>query len=681
MAHHAQKHLHNCHRLIHSRLLMFVLLSIYSLQALALDRVEALLSKGPEIPGKIAVGTTNSAELEPSLNRPRLYLNSGKIELIRLKQGKYPYSKFWNAVREKMNKAIKERPPATTTGIGEGDLWMLGDGLPNLALGYLVTGHPDYLEGARKWMDALCSYSDWASNKDVGAAVLLFNMSIAYDWLHNEFTPEELNRYGQKMAKHANILYQSLVKKDMWWARPEYQMQGHNYSNVMSIAIAGLALRGERHEADLWLAAANANFNGVLQLLSPDGASHEGVGYWGGGVDWLLRYFLANPVIQGKHTIESNQFFRNTTRFRLYASMPDYVESVDYADSPRYEWVGPGYMLRALASIFKDGHAQWLAERIEKARGNDAKYSWLDLIWYDESVRPIPPDDLPTYAYFDNLGIFISRSDWTEKAIWTFFKAGPSQGKLAESNGIFTGSHIHPDEGTFLMWGGGQWLVVDDGYVFRKRTENHNVLLFNGKGQLGEGQQWFDLYSVKQHKGTASIVFTSLRQDYQYLTAELAGMYPPEAGVKSWKRSFITLPHGRVIVRDRITWLRPGKVVSRVHFGREPKQYAPHAACLGSKEGLVVNALLPKDASFKIGKYEIAENERVRSTNAIGGLLEIENGQTETFLLFLDAGSGGCGGEDYTLIAHPSGNLLGIKDTKESTTVDFSNNSVTINPQ
>jgi len=656
---------------------VYIVMFMFSCQALAQDRDNLPFQQNIASSGNTGIELLKPAEHELSLNRPRLYLNVKKIDLIRTKKGEYPYSKFWKIVREKADKFATELPPVTTDGIDEGNLWKLGDGIPYLALAYLVTERPIYLAGVRKWMDALCAYPDWASNKDLGAANLLFSMSIAYDWLHDEFTPEERSRYSEKMAKHANILYQSLVKNDMWWARREYHMQNHNYQNVMAIAVTGLALRGERRETEPWLAAAKDNFDSVLGLLSPDGASHEGVGYWGGGVDAMLKYFLANPAPHGKPDVENSQFFHNTARFRLYASMPDYLEVVDYADSPRYEWVGPGYMLRALASIFKDGHAQWLAERIEKARGMDAKYSWLDLLWYDESVRPIPPDDLPRYAYFDNLGIFISRSDWTEKAIWAFFKAGPSQGKLAESKGIFTGSHIHPDEGTFLLWAGGQWLVVDDGYVNKKRTENHNVLLFNGKGQLGEGQQWFDLYPVKLFKGTASIVFKDFQPDYQYLTAELAGMYPPEAGVKSWKRTFIVLPHGRLVVRDGIVWTRPGKAASRVHFVREPQQYSPHAACLGSKEGLVANAIFPKDALFRVKKFEIAESERGRSSNSDGGMLEIEGDKAKLFILFLDAGSGGCGGEDYAMTLSSSGDLLEIRGRGESTLVDFNKMKIT----
>ena len=663
------------------QLLIFVLLSIFALPALAEESENGLPSNGTDPSGKFEIHTKDPVKRERLLDRPRLYLDIEKIEMIKMKRDEYPYSRFWMVVREKSKQFVREQPPATTAGIDEANLWKLGDGLPYLALSYRVTGHPLYLEAARKWMDAICGYRDWAGNKDSGAASLLFSMSVAYDWLHDEFTPEELTRYREKISRHAGIFYESLVEKDMWWARLEYHMQNHNYTNVMAMAVAGLALRGENQEAELWLTAAKSNFETVLELLSPDGASHEGIGYWGVGLDSLLKYFLASPAMQGETDIENSPFFRNTAHFRLYASLPDYKEVVDFADSARYEWIGPGHMLRALASVFKDGHSQWLAERIENARKKDAYFSWLDLIWYDETVAPVPPDDLPTYAYFENLGIFISRSNWTEKAVWSFFKAGPSQGKLAESKEIYTGSHIHPDEGSFLLWARGDWLVIDDGYVLKKRTENHNVLTFNGKGQLGEGQRWFDLYPVKQHKGTANIIFKDLQKDYQYLTAELAGMYPPDAGVKSWKRTFIVMPRGRFIVRDDITWDRPGEVVNRVHFGRKPQQSSKIAACFDIPGGLFVEAVLPEGSNFKIENINIGMNEHQRSANVDGGVLLIEGSRTETFLLALDADGRGCGEVDYDLETSASGGVLQFIGLSESVTIDFGNNDISVRPQ
>ena len=607
---------------------------------------------------------------EGESSRPRLYLHSNVLGQIKANIDKDPYLTFWKAIRAKAIKYTGDLPPSNALKIQEGNLWMLGDGLPYMAISYLISGQRSYLAGVRKWMDALSSYPDWGGNKDVGAANLLFDMAVTYDWLYAEFTSAELARYRNKIKMHADILYKSLVKQDIWWSRKEYHMQNHNYQNVMAIAIAAIALSGEIDEADGWLAASKANFDSVLGLLSPDGASHEGVGYWGGGLDAMLKYFLANPTLGGRRQILQNEFFRNTARFRLYASIPGYREIADYADSPRYEWSGPGHMLRALSSIFRDGHAQWLANQVEQARGDKANYSWLNLVWFDETVEPISPEALPKFAYFDNLGIFIGRSDWSENALWVLFKAGSPQGRMAQLKGIYTGSHIHPDAGTFLLWASGAWLVIDDGYVYKKRTENHNVLLFNGIGQLGEGKEWFDLEAVKRHRGASSVVFKNLQPNFQYLTAELAGIYPPEAGVRSWQRTFIVLPRGRLVLRDQITWKKTGKAVSRIHFARQPKRCSGGKIFVGDKKGLVLEALSPVDASLKLGKYEISDYERTRSTNYEGGLLEIVSaGSSDVFLFLLNA-KGICAKEtDLKVSAH--GDFLRIREPGSSITIDF----------
>ena len=41
-----------------------------------------------------------------------------------------------------------------------------------------------------------------------------------------------------------------------------------------------------------------------------------------------------------------------------------------------------------------------------------------------------------------------------------------------------------------MLFGGGEWLVRDDGYQ-PKWTGQHNTLLVDGRGQLGEGAEWF----------------------------------------------------------------------------------------------------------------------------------------------------------------------------------------------
>jgi len=497
---------------------------------------------------------------------PRIYINKQKIEFIRSKISYYPYSKFWAYVQKRAYKFAKETPPKSVNKYNDNTIRALGNKLPYMAIAYLITGDEIYLRGVKKWMRALCSYPNWASNEDLGAAHILFGMSICYDWLYDKFTQEERALYRKKITKHANIFYKLLVKGKKWWARA--YLQNHNYTNVMALSVAGMALYGEVQEAKAWIEAAKENFKHVLYWLSPDGATHEGVGYWSGSLRSLLAYFIAFASVYGLDEIKNSPFFQKTAYYRLYMSLPDFRENVNYADSPYLDWNGPGYILRCLASIFDDGYIQWLAEKIEYARGKKARYSWLDLIWYNENVKPIPPNDLPTYAYFDNLGIFVDRTSWSPNSIWVFFKAGPPLGKFAFSKGYYKGAgHVHPDEGNFLLWAYGKWLIVDNGYSLLKSTVNHNVFLFNGYGQLGEGRMWFNKRAVKKYNGYAQIKYTDFKDEYKYIIADLTKIYPPEARLKKWLRTWIFLPKGYLIIKDDIEMKNPGYAESFLHLG------------------------------------------------------------------------------------------------------------------
>ncbi len=503
-------------------------------------------------------------------NHPRLYLDKEKIELIKSNLNKYPYSKFWEKIKRKADDYINKVPPQDVDSYDDNTIRKFGNCLPYIGISYLLTEDDKYLNGAKKWMDALCSYPDWASNKDLGAAHLLFGMSVVYDWIYDKLSTNEKNSYETKIAKHAELFYNIVIKEDQWWAKS--YLQNHNYTNIMSMAVAGIALYDKDSRAESWLAAAENNFDTVLNLLSPDGASHEGVSYWSYGTEALLKYFMAVKPIYGIQKVLNNQFFQNTARFRLYASLPGYEENVDYADSPRFDWYGPGYILRVLADIFNDGHAQWLAEKIEQARGEKARISWLDFLWYHEDVKPVTPDLLPKSKLFENLGIFISRSDWSDNAFWTFFKAGPPQGHIAEEKGCYAGSHIHPDEGNFLLWADKKWLMVDDGYVYKKRTENHNVVTINNIGQSGEGKTWFDSGNVRKNKSSAKIIYSEIKPDYQYIVASLGNIYKPEAGLKIWYRTFVILHRqALVIIKDDFELETKGEIKTFFHFNENLK--------------------------------------------------------------------------------------------------------------
>ena len=62
---------------------------------------------------------------------------------------------------------------------------------------------------------------------------------------------------------------------------------------------------------------------------------------------------------------------------------------VDLADSPRGHWYGPDHQLWALAREYRDPHAQWLAQEIDRAGVAAASAPWLRVLWWDPSMRAL----------------------------------------------------------------------------------------------------------------------------------------------------------------------------------------------------------------------------------------------------------------------------------------------------
>ncbi len=535
---------------------------------------QILLSRLGRPPGPAGVASL------PLYDRPRIMASDQLFTYLQTRLQTYPYSKFWAFIEPMAQYEATTIPPCpvanpncgapdSISDYNDSTIRILGEKLPFMAMAYRLTGDPVYLASVRTWMNALVSYQDWASNEDIGAAHLLMGMSIAYDWLYDSFTPAERQSYRDKMVYHTNILHDLLITPGSTWWR-DHLYSNHNYTNVTAIAMTAVALYGEAPDSDAWLDAAADNYNAVLALLSPDGASKEGASYWALQMTHMMSYFISIYRFDNATAAQifDSDYFNNTVMYRLYASMPGYAQIVDYSDSPRHDVHRSTHVLRGLAAIFSDPYAQWLAERIDAAKediGESSLSYWLNMLWYSPGVAQTPPDDLPLYRYFDNFGILISRSSWQDDAFWSFHKSGAYQGYHAEAAGFFPGSHAHPDSGQFLTWSQGRWLVIDDGLVKLKRTENHNVLTFNDAVQLGSDQTWFNSIEVLQNGGTVTQVYQSLSDEYQYIVTELASMYRAAADVSSWQRSFITLPEGYQVIRDDVSLGSAGQIDALLH--------------------------------------------------------------------------------------------------------------------
>lgn len=538
----------------------------YHYQVSAIDSSGNASALSPSVEGR-----TKLVEISP---HPRLYLTGDKSAFLQSKinAGVEPYKAYWETVRLRADQYAAEAPypaddPRVVSPHGSREI---GDRLPYFAIAYRLSGDAKYLNAAKAWMNAIANYPTWGGDQDLVASHILFGMSVAYDWLYDELSPNESEAYALKMAYQAEILYQLLTHQSIWWA--DNYHQNHNYMNTMAIMAAAVALYDVSDHADDHILAAYDNFTYVLQALPPDGAYTEGVGYWTYAIGALMRYFDLEKTILDIDRVQENAWFQNTGRYRLYASVPGYDQVIQVADvyDHRLDWYSPA-TLQWLAAKFSDPQCQWLASKIIAVR-KYAPVDWRNLLYYDDTIPETPPSSFPTYGYFEDLGLFTSRSNWQDgDANFLTFKAGPPMGhqahevlKLSKGSG-----HSHADAGVFLLDAYGQYMIVDNGYQYGWLTADHNTVTFDGGiGQLGEtlNPNGLDLQAIIKNGGTVDIIHTEFAGPVEYLVADLTKIYKPELQLTRFHRHIVFVDKSVLIVIDELESNAVHEIEWRLHI-------------------------------------------------------------------------------------------------------------------
>jgi hypothetical protein len=267
----------------------------------------------------------------------------------------------------------------------------------------------------------------------------------------------------------------------------------------------------------------------------------------------------------------TNEWWRNTARYAQYLALPRQAWTrdnciLDIADCPRGHWYGPDYLLRELARQFRDSYAQWLAQQVEDAGVASPESPWLNLLWFDPGLPAASPSSLPTLRHFEDMGIVSARSDWSGDESLVVFKCGPFLGHKGVQEFTYDagGGHVHPDANHFVLFGAGEWLIRDDGYRW-KWTGQHNTLLVDGRGQMGEGKEWFDGTQPLALKARPRIVRVSSNADLDQMTGDATAAYPPELGLRRHLRHLVFLKPDVLLVCDEVRTDEPRRLELRFH--------------------------------------------------------------------------------------------------------------------
>lgn len=533
---------------------------------------------------------------------PRLFVDTQQVETLR-RACKTTHAGIWQKIQSLADRYAKSGPPAYVEqdrSSGNEQLYQreVGNAMPTLAMAWLMTQDTKYLDGARAWALASCSYPTWGlgsiDGMDLAAGHQLMGLGLVYDWCYDGLGDEARATIRNTLIKRAGHMCEAAAIGQAWWGRS--YMQNHLWVNAAGMSVAGLALYDEVPEASAWVGLPLEKFKTTMAALGSDGASHEGVGYWEYGVEYMLKFMWLARDLLGVDMFD-NDWWRNTSKYGQYLTLPRQAWTtgnciVDLADCPRSNWYGPDYMLRLLAHQYQDPHAQWLADEENVAKIAAGGAPWLNLLWYDPAIKPQGPTDLPTLRHFEDMGIVSARSDWSGNESLLVFKCGPFIGHKAVREFSYDpgGGHIHPDANHFLLFGDGEWLIKDDGYA-NKWTGQHNTLLVNGKGQVGEAR-WFSGSQMLGRKNQPTILKATSQPDMDYLVGDATAAYPAQAGLKRFRRHLLFIKPSLLLVLDDIVLDQPRPLELRFHPEQQQSVSEGNAfVCAGPKAALRIEPL------------------------------------------------------------------------------------------
>ncbi|OAS17950.1 Ig-like domain-containing protein [Paenibacillus oryzisoli] len=516
-----------------------------------------------------------STPLAPYANvHPSLFLDGTKVNQLKtavLSGG--THADIWQEIKAKADAYAVITPTAYYVDTYDGESWQrdTADHTIYLALAYLIDGDIKYFNAAKTYALASVNYPTWGrgalQNTDLAAGHQLLSLAIVYDWLYNDLDVTTRNAIKQKLTSRGNEMYLKASGQpfegqtyNIYWT--ESYLQNHMWVSLGGLTAAGIVLYETGENTLPWLTYSIGKFDKVLQALSEDGASQEGYPYWQYGLEYLLKYGELAQKFLGIDIYTGNQWLEQASTYAAYMQLPKNswksdVNHLNFGDDANVNWYGPDMSLRLLAGKYGDELAQGLAGEIDRANIESDNVKYGNLLWYDPTVAEGSTSSLPTLHLFDDLGIVSARSDWSGDESVVAFKSGPSIGHKAlhmnksETFDNWGVDHAHPDANHFMIFGNGEWLIRDDGYA-NKRTSNHNTLLINGMGQLGEGGQFLNNLPLQSVKSEPTIVKTVSTAVYDYMLGEAAQAYDSTLGLQKYKRHLIYMKPDILVVVDDI---------------------------------------------------------------------------------------------------------------------------------
>lgn len=370
--------------------------------------------------------------------------------------------------------------------------------LLTLSSAYMLTDDATKKEkyASKIWaeMQNALNWKDWnTSSHFLDSGKIAVGIAVGYDTLRNYLS----NSQKQWVIERVNNLYLDFCTKAYLgrYSGSEFRYSQSNWGAVcaggiltMCIAFAPDVENELRETVEYLIENSMHSLEYPVGLLYPDGAWHEGVGYWGYVAEYLTSYCVG--VLQ--NTCGEDFGFSSSKGF--YEAF-DFVIGINgpcgvFNYSSNGEKSTPYYISQAYQASLIDNSAERMSNQYLSRETFNYEGDALDVLWYEPSLNKNSEISLSKDTYFAGSGIGVMRDSWYSKnGAYVGVKAGlnPSEGR-------------HFDKGSFVYdYSGVRWAIdlgrenpTIDGYygdeankLYRNRAEGHNVVVINPNSETG----------------------------------------------------------------------------------------------------------------------------------------------------------------------------------------------------
>lgn len=536
---------------------------------------------GPDIPyllGKVPASDPAATEVIEILPKrqgqyPRLIFTEDEYATLK---SQIPGDPILQESYDRVSKAASgfRIPKGPKPSFVKGDTAALskaGGSFPNLALAYGIDRDPQVKEKLIGLLELYLNEPHWATGRELdsnmGAGNNMLAVGLAFDAVADELEPAFRQQVAEKLLTHVRRLHYLGFEKGndkvlhYWQQDPANNHRWHRIAG-MSACLLSIADM-EELETDYLMEQLKGHMDFVMEWYPEDGDCHEGTGYQTFGF-----HFLAIAAMMLDNNIGTNYLehpgFRNAWMQQVYSTVPGGTKTMSFGDANNKErglgHYGAAFFLSPKLTRNQDVQAA-MAERYRfQTKDNRSMtpytYPWMMLVYYDATVGEGDINNLPTEYLMADMGVAYLRDSWEEDAVLMMFKCGPYGGyKLNEYRNTndfhyVNVAHDDPDANTFSIAMDNELVVHPGTYFSRKWTANHNTILVNGKGQIGEGSQYTQ--PVPETDMTTLSYLTSWKKgdDGRIIVEGEAGNAYPD--LKQFRRTAIWLPQDYILILDHV---------------------------------------------------------------------------------------------------------------------------------